>query len=166
MIRSKLFLCLIAALAACAKPTPYQPRAATGGFEESRLETDRYRVSFRGNTVTSRDLVERSLLYRAAELTLAEGGDWFEVVSSDTDVDRDYFTSGFIHPQPSLFRHRRKGFGAFPVFPPTIHKRERFEAVAEIVVRKGEKPGDQAEAYDARDVIATIGPSLPRPEVE
>ena len=46
----------IAALAvsACATATPYQPAAAGrfGGYAEQKLENDRYRVSFSGNSVT------------------------------------------------------------------------------------------------------------------
>ena len=61
------------ALAACATATPYQPagfNGQRGGYAEQRLENNRFRVSFSGNSVTSRDQVEMSLLLRSAELTV------------------------------------------------------------------------------------------------
>ena len=54
------------------------------GYSEQRIEENRYRVSFAGNSATSRQTVEDYLLYRAAELTVQTGHDWFEVVDRDT----------------------------------------------------------------------------------
>jgi len=63
---------LAAGLTACATPTPYQPnirgQAASGGYSEVRIEPDRFRVNFAGNSLTSRETVEGYLLFRAAEL--------------------------------------------------------------------------------------------------
>jgi hypothetical protein len=56
-------------LAACATATPYQPagyNGQRGGYAEQRLESDRYRVTFAGNSLTSREQVEMALLLRAA----------------------------------------------------------------------------------------------------
>ena len=76
----------LAMLSACATATPYQPNIAVqpgrpvpGGFSEQRIEPERYRVSFAGNSLTSRETVESYLLYRAAELTQAQGFDWFTI---------------------------------------------------------------------------------------
>src|SRR3546814_2874529 len=64
-------------LAGCASPTPYQPATGYGfnrtGFSEQRTESNRYMVSFSGNSLTSRETVERYLLFRAAELTVQQG---------------------------------------------------------------------------------------------
>ncbi|MFA5602003.1 MAG: hypothetical protein WDA06_15510, partial [Phenylobacterium sp.] len=82
-------LALGASLAACTTATPYQPnipgQAVSGGFSEMRLEPDRFRVTFAGNSLTSRETVEGYLLYRAAELTVQQGYDWFEIVDRATD---------------------------------------------------------------------------------
>src|SRR5207244_551111 len=88
------------ALAACETATPYQPnvpgQAASGGFSETRLEPGRFRVTFSGNSLTSRETVEGYLLYRAAELTLAQGFDTFTIV--DRHTDRDART--YVEPSP------------------------------------------------------------------
>ena len=60
---------LLLGLTACATPTPYQPvvrsGAAIGGFSELRVEANRFRVNFQGNSLTSRETVEGYLLFRA-----------------------------------------------------------------------------------------------------
>ena len=69
---------------------PSAPASAT-----SRSKRDRFRVSFAGNSFTSRETVERYLLFRAAELTVQNGFDHFILVDRDTDKQtRTYTTPG------------------------------------------------------------------------
>src|SRR3546814_3976294 len=79
-------------LAGCASPTPYQPATGHGfnrtGFSEQRIESNRYMVSFSGNSLTSRETVERYLLFRAAELTVQQGFDHFILVYRNTEIGR------------------------------------------------------------------------------
>jgi hypothetical protein len=182
-------LAMTAGLAACATPTPYQPKAVsgstTGGFSELRLEADRYRVAFNGNSLTSRETVERYLLYRAAELTIQQGYDWFETADRRTDrtartvVDADPFARpgfGYGYPygywRPS-WRYAGPGYGwrswdpfwGDPFFTDRAQVRtiERFEAGAEIVMHKGKKPEGDPRAYDAREIMANLASSIQRP---
>ena len=89
------------ALSACATATPYGPAGPQTryGYAEQRVDADRYRVSFAGNSVTSREQVEMGLLLRAAELTLESGHDWFSTVNRATDRDVRYATS----PDPFFY---------------------------------------------------------------
>lgn len=78
-----------ASLAACASPatTVYAPASITAsgtGYEDIRIENDRWRVSFTGAGSASDAQVERLALRRAAELTLQNGFEWFEVVDRRT----------------------------------------------------------------------------------
>ena len=78
-------ICLVALLfllGGCA--TPYQRDGLTGGFTNERTSDTTYRVRFKGNNYTTREKVERSLLYRCAELTEQLGYQHFIVVSQDT----------------------------------------------------------------------------------
>lgn len=79
---------LLAALAGCATvaPTPYGPAPGDGapGYADQRIEENRFEIRFSGNAATPRATVERYLLYRAAEVTLAAGADWFRFVERDT----------------------------------------------------------------------------------
>lgn len=152
--------CLL--LAGCATPpTPYAPRDGRYGYSEQQIETDRYRVVFHGNSATSRERVETFLLYRAAELTLENGYDHFQVVDRATDVERTFTTTGY---GPSVYGYYPYGYRRFPYYAygypwsydTTTRERRRFEAYAFIVMRRGEKPADDPSVYDARDVIANL----------
>src|SRR3546814_10946749 len=92
--RSSIRLAPLAALMlfACATPTPYQPlgtrgTGASGGYASQQIEQNRFRVSFSGNQLTSRERVENYLLFRAAALTVQTGYDGFTIVRLDTDRD-------------------------------------------------------------------------------
>src|SRR5215472_15426634 len=55
------------ALAGCESPAPYAPLAGHAtGYTDERLGANRWRVTFIGNSVTSRRTVEDYLLLRAA----------------------------------------------------------------------------------------------------
>ena len=179
-------LALTAGLTACATPTPYQPNirgtATAGGFSEVKLESDRFRVTFNGNSLTSRETVEGYLLFRAAELTVQNGYDWFAIVDRDTDkkvstyVEPDpfyrpwYGSYGFWRPS---WRYYGRGFGwrgwdpfwGDPFWADRIDVRtvEKFEASAEIVMQKGPKPQGDPKAFDARAVIDNLRPRIVYP---
>lgn len=80
-------------LAACAPtPTAYGPAAAMSsgvGYEDLRIENDRWRVIFTGGPGASRAEVERLALRRAADLTLANGYEWFNVVDRRFEQEGD-----------------------------------------------------------------------------
>lgn len=178
---------VLATLGACATATPYQPnipgQQVKGGFSEVRLEADRYRVTFSGNSLTSRETVEGYLLYRAAELTVNQGYDWFTVVERQTDrdartyVEPDPFYRPWYGPRYGFWRPSWRYYGAGygwrswdpfygdPFWADRMDVRtvERFEATAEIVMHKGAKPEGDAHAFDARAVMANIGPRVLRP---
>jgi hypothetical protein len=176
------------AVASCATPTPYQPAVGVGqyraGYSDQQIEGDRFQVSFSGNSLTSRETVERYLLYRAAELTVQRGFDNFILVSRDTEttsrtyIDRGFSGGGwgggsFGYWRPS-WRWYRPSFGWRswdPFFGDPFYDRDfdlrtinRYEATAEIVVGNGPKPGGNLRAFDAREVIDRLGPTIQLPE--
>ena len=187
---------LAALLTACATATPYQPnlpgQTASGGFTDQRLEGDRYRVTFAGNSLTSRETVERYLLYRAAELTTQQGYDWFETADRRTDrdartvIESDPFGrpfgyygggggggGGYGYWRPA-WRYYGAGYGGWRSWDPywgdpffasqaEVRTIQKFEASAEIVMHKGVKPGGDPRAYDARQIMENLTPSVQRP---
>src|SRR3546814_8929461 len=73
--RSSIRLAPLAALMlfACATPTPYQPlgtrgTGASGGYASQQIEPNRFRVSFSGNQLTSRERVENRSEEHTSEL--------------------------------------------------------------------------------------------------
>ena len=156
----------LALLASCATPTPYQAMDGRYGYDESRIEGNRYLVSFNGNSSTPRETVEGYLLFRAAELTLENGFDYFVAVEQDIES-----TSTFRTTSPPVCGYYRYGFYRFPYYAygypwgyaSTTRETKRYEAIAFIVLFKGEKPADDPNAYDARDVLKNLSPSIIRP---
>lgn len=173
-MRRLVLLLALTFLAACATATPYQPRASDGyGFAETPIEANRMRLSFRGNSLTERDTVETYLLFRAAEVTVERGYDYFVTNERATDARRTYLRDPAYYPyfRPSYWYYGR-GWGWRPYYDPFFadpfwdnHVQEiiRFEAVAEVAMFRGRKPADDVNAYDAREVIANLAPRVQRP---
>lgn len=177
-------LLVLAALAGCAKPTPYQPTDGGYGFADRQLEANRYLVTFDGNSVTSKEDVELYLLYRAAELTLDSGNDYFVLVDRETQADTVYLNDTTFYGPPCWgpwgYRPGGWGYGGWwgsgygPGFwagwgcgPVWGSSRAvpitRYEAQAEILVFSGPVPEDNPDAYDARQIVANLRPQLRRP---
>jgi hypothetical protein len=180
----------VAALGACTTATPYQPyrpEAAGGihgGYSDQQLAPDRFLVRFHGNELTSRDRVEGYMLYRAAELTLQQGNNWFMVVDRHTEHDtqtyvqpeplyRPYYGPDYPYWRPS-WRYYRPGYGwnswdpwaGGPFWADRLDVRtiESFEAQAEIMTRRGPIPAAEPRAFDARKIIQDLGPTIERPK--
>ncbi len=152
------------ALTACSGPTAYAPSVDGGaGYAERQIEGNRYRVQFRGNTLTDRETVESYLLYRAAEVTLASGNDYFRIVDQDVLPTTSYYGDG---PGVGVFgsHGRRHGTGIGVSLGTTLQPSTSYEAVANILVFRGRKPTYDEDAYDAREVVRMIGPSVRRPQ--
>ncbi len=174
MIRKLLAAAMAAsalALAACESgPTPYQPGAADSGdrgYSESKIENDRYRISFKGNSMTDRETVENYMLYRAAELTLQNGYDTFTIVNRDTDRDsRSRSYGGYMGSRLSYmyFVPSYGWVGAWePYWTPSRYEQvTRYEAYAEIVMARGPKSSDP-NAFDARQVSQNLANQIRRP---
>lgn len=158
-------------LAACGTygPTPYQPAAGSQmGFADTMIESDRFRVSFKGNSLTNRETVENYLLYRAAELTLQNGYDHFTIADRDTDRNRRVRSGGpqyFGSRLDYLYFHPRYGWiGSYsPVWGPSTYREvTQYEASAEIVLGRGPKSKDP-NAFDAREVSKNLAGHVSRP---
>lgn len=188
--RAAIGLALLATISACMTATPYQPyrpeltAGVHGGFSEQRLAPDRYRVRFHGNELTSRDRVEGYMLYRAAELAVQDGYDWFTIVDRHTEHDVQTYVvpDPFYHPWYGTYygywrphwRYYQPGMGWDTWHPEyggpfwadriDIRSMESFEAEAEIVLGKGPIPTGQPTVFDARRVLADLGPNIVRPK--
>jgi hypothetical protein len=155
------------------------PAAAPTGYSEVQVAPARWRVGFTGQTVTAREPAEAYLLYRAAELTVRQGADWFEIV--DPHAGRD--TDPYVRPDPRYTPWRAYGgwrpqwryylarsggwrtwdpwrgdpFWGSVVDPQSV---ERFEVAAEILMGRGAKPANDPRGFDARAVIADLRPRI------
>jgi hypothetical protein len=179
-------------LAGCQTETTFHPATGSGfysdGYSERQLQPGRWIVSFQGNSVTGRDTVERYLFFRAAQLTLQQGFDNFLLADRDTKLrSRTYSTPGAFGPGFGGFgyggfggywgpswRYHGGGFGWrswdpwFGGYGPwgggfDVNTIDKYEATADIMMRKGPIPQGDVRAFDARKVVETIGPSVVLP---
>ncbi len=81
MVRFIAVTLLVTLMTACAA-TEYQSFGSTGGYRDTQLAPDVFRVSFLGNGFTSDERVQDFVMLRAAELTLANNANYFVVISS------------------------------------------------------------------------------------
>lgn len=177
-------------VAGCATETPYRPATGSGfnrtGFSERQVEANRFLVNFAGNTVTDRDTVERYLLFRAAELTVQNGFDYFVTVDRQTDRQaRTYSTpgagagfgpgwgyggwGGYWGPSWRFYGRPWGGWGGWGPWGGgfndfDVRTVDRYEASAEIVMGRGTPPAGEVRAFRARDVMDRLGPTIVLPE--
>lgn len=150
-----LFALTALVLAGCSTPAY---RAAGNnmsyGYTDAVLEDGRYRITFRARDInTAYDFA----LFRAAELTKAQGHDWFRIVNSVTDEDEHNDGPTVTVGGHSGWGHRsRSGVGVGFGIPLGDSYSEAVQTL-EIVMGTGDQPkGDNV--YNADSVIAKIGP--------
>ena len=176
-------------LAACETATPYQPAppgptsAGAYGYSDYQIDATHWRVTFSGNSLTSRETVEKYLLYRAAELTVQHGFDWFQAADRHTDKTTSFYggTDPFYASpfwgsygwgwRPAWRFHGGFGWrsydpwggGPFWADRVDIEQVNRFEASAELVMGRGPAPEGQ-RVFNAREVVQNLGPTIARPK--
>ena len=82
--------------------TGYQSvdESITGGYTETRLSPDSWRVVITGNGFTSRGEVEQFLMRRAAELTLEQGKRYFVLSQHEAWTRKRMTSTGSIVSSP------------------------------------------------------------------
>ena len=140
-------------LAAC-ETTGGPPVGAT----DTPIEAGRYRITFRGvSGATGAEIEDRALLH-AANLALGQGYDWFQVTrraggyAGPTSPQFSIGLGGTTFGRGSAFSlGGSRSFGGEP----------SYVADMEVVFGKGPKPS--FDVYDARSVVASLGPRLGQP---
>jgi hypothetical protein len=166
-------------LSGCATPTAnvptYRPQASSEGvgYADGQISTTRYRVTFSGDTETTRGQVEDFLLRRAAEITVRAGYNYFafdnRTIESDTQLYRttDNWdpTSGLAFGLGRRYPGRAEHFakGSTPAFwsekeavPIT-----RYTARSEIVLLPSDELARHPDALAAREILRYLSPEFP-----
>lgn len=187
MKRLLLTAAAIAALgvgvAGCETATPFQPAPPgpeqTGyGYSDYKIDANHWRVAFAGNSLTSRETVEKYLLFRAAQLTVEQGYDWFEAADRHTERNTSYYGSDPFYAAygwgwspmwgvggPWGWDTWGPWMGGGPFWDDTfnIQQVNRYRASTEIMMGKGPPPRGE-RVFNAREVVANLGPSIARPK--
>lgn len=150
-------------LSACASLSPYGAQQSTSGqgYSEQRIESNRFRVTYNG--VGAPGPVADYALLRAAELTTAQGYDWFEVTQRWTDGSPD--SAGGMRPSVGIgygggsYRgggHRYSSSGVGVGVGLNFSGPSATSTTLEVIMGNGTRP-DRPNAYDARGVQDSLG---------
>lgn len=103
-MKNFIFLIGIALLiAGCA--VNYSKHGFTGGYDETQLQEDIFKVTFRGNKYTSNQRIENFGLLRCAEVTLENGYNYFIIIKEETKYKKSTPTINF---EIQCFREKPK----------------------------------------------------------
>jgi hypothetical protein len=152
-------------LAGCQTPSVYAPQTSpqSEGYADKQLASNRFRVSFHGNSATSRETVEDYLLRRAAEVTLQAGFTGFVFDHRDTRTRTRYYTDFTGWPG-------WPGYGGWYWhswdFDATAETRPitSYTAYAEITTLKDTDARREPRALNAQDLLDHLGPLPPPPK--
>lgn len=156
-MRIIISLCLVATLSACA--TAYQRDGFTGGFSETQLDENVWRVTFEGNGYTREQRAEDFALLRSAELTLEKGYTHFGLTDSRSRIETDAFTT----PSTSYTTGSAYGSGNYVYGNATTRTyggQTYFiskPSTTNIVVMFKGKPEVQGMVYDAKFICHSLG---------
>lgn len=146
---------LILVLAACASTPVYGPAESHSdfGYNSLSIEDHRFQVSY---TDSDPQRARNFALLRAAEITLEDGREWFEITNGYSEVEPEVRPSSSISIGGSSGSrgHSSVGVGIGIGFP-IGGGHSAVTEVLEIVTGTGAKP-DTPHAYDARSVIDNL----------
>jgi len=170
-----LTLTLLVLVSGCTSKPDYR-LAIDGsvGYSEQKITDDRYRVQFKSHSKLVADASDYALL-RAAELTQAQGYDWFVVTSKETFVESekqpDRSSVGFtqtrqIERNCGLLTCETRSRPSTAVGVninagiDNTHRNDRKEvhSILEIRMGKGLKPNE--DSYGAQDVIDNLSEKI------
>jgi len=159
-MRKALLAIVLVSLAACA--TPYGKYGALGGYTDSRIDENTFTISVDTNGFTSQQTTSMHAMYRAAELTVENGFDFFVIANTANDSKSMAMT--MPTSSTSTTTVSRYGSGAMARtttnYGPVTTMPVAFPNSTLVIKSfKGTKP-DQGDAYDAREVMTYLGPQI------
>jgi len=152
---NQLFLFAIL-LTSCA--TPYQPLSFSGGYNSVALDSNIFKVSFRGNGDTSGERAEDFALLRSAEITIKNGYKYFSIMDKNNSTDYSSFTT----PANTITTANSYGYGGVTSFQAnsTTYGGQNFliskPSATNVIKCFKEKPEGQDLIFDAAFLIKSI----------
>jgi len=137
-----IVICLLAA--GCATQYRSSDESITGGFSETQLAPDTWRVLVEGNSFTSRRHAEQFLMRRCAELALEQGKRYFVLADHDAWMN---------------VRRTKSGVAAWPINRAEVtvvsdHDRDTFDAVD--IIERTNAAADGRLSARARRTLESI----------
>jgi hypothetical protein len=153
--------CVALALTACA--TPYGKYGLLGGFSDARIDENTFSISVDTNGFTSQMTTSMHAIYRAAELSLENGFDYFTIVGAENGstamavaMPGAAATNTTIATTGTTAHARSTTTYSPTILAPAIFP----NATLLVKAFKGAKPEGATNAYDARSVVTFLGPKI------
>ena len=138
-------------------PIPIR-RGLTGGYSNTQLDKDIYKISFRGNGFTSLEKVQDLLLYRCAELTESKGYKYFAILNSNTShKDASFSMPDTVSSQS--FRNFDNSYNTFS----TINHGQSFESSKyrqDVIIKMLRNKNKFSNAFSAYYVKKNLGQKM------
>ena len=148
---------LIAVLGGCA--TAYQSESLSGGFSETQLDTNVFRVSFRGNGYTRVERAEELALLRSAELTLKNGFTHFAIIDGRTREQLGTYTTpthSYTTVNATIYGNSAHGTARTTTYGGQTFNISKPSTTNTIMCFNG-KPDIQGLTYDAQFICNSLG---------
>lgn len=155
----RLFMiAMLAALAGCS--TPYGPSGLAGGYEETQLAPNIWRVSFTGNGYTSQEQTQDFALLRSAELATKNGFRYFGFAGAAVRAN-----AGGVVTMPgysttsgsaSIYGNSISGSSNTISYPGAAYA-WTYPTANNTVVMFRDRPQVEAMIYDAQFICRSIG---------
>ncbi len=138
--------------------TNYQNAGFSGGFSETQLSENVWRVNFRGNGYTRMERSTDFALLRCAELTIDNGYKYFLIINENSSID----TTSYTTPLQSHTTGQVHGYGNFATYSGTTSytggqtytfKKPQTQNTIAMV---HEKPENVSIVYEAQFIINSI----------
>jgi hypothetical protein len=132
--------------------TTYQKDSFTGGFSETQLSENVWRVHFKGNAKTSMERATDFCLLRSAELTIENGFNYFSLVDEKSDTKTGVITT------PMTAQTSAYGYTTFSGGQTFAYRKPRIQNT---VFMLKEKPDSAGMVYEAIFIIQSIQNKYP-----
>lgn len=164
-MKTTLLIMSILILAGCASKPDYRAaNKGSTGYSEQKISDDRYRVEFKSVSNSVADAGDYALL-RAAELTQAQGYDWFVVTNKETFVEsKSHAPTSSVSATRGQQVERSCGLLTCETRTRPVNEmgvqisnhdsRKEVHTLLDIKMGKGIKPNDNS--YSAQDVIDNL----------
>jgi hypothetical protein len=169
MLGLRLFIIVLCMLSfyGCSTPSPYAANGVTGGYQEAKIEDNKYQVSFQGNGFTSRDMVWNYWMHRCAELTKEKGFTAFAIMlppkTGSVSPPLAYEgapTVAMFNPVEAPEKTLTKSAGA-PIYiytPGTTTTVTRYRAGGLISMFSSPFPSEEKLLLSASSILESLGP--------
>ena len=154
-------VCIALTLSACA--TPYGKYGLLGGFSDARIDENTFSISVDTNGFTSQQTTSMQALYRAAELTIENGFDYFFISGgANNSTSMVMAIPGSSTSNTTVNAYGSTAYSRTTTTSAPIAVMPMVFPNSTLIIKsfKGTKPEGQTNAYDARAVIKYLGPQI------